>query len=479
MPVPNKLALNTLARAILCALALSATTAATAADDLEMAADSVADAAEDDAALDADLDALFDVGAPAGAAAAAGSGIKWSGYAEFAAAYTLPEPDRWSRLRARLELAGSGQLASRARWKLTARADADGAYDLEDQYYPDAVRRDQRTDFILREAYVDLGHGEWEFRLGRQQIIWGEMVGFFFADVVSARDLREFLLPEFESLRIGQWAARAEYFGGNSHFELVWIPKPSFDEIGKPGGDFYTFAALPANTVVTEHKPSDSLRNSNYGARISHLVDGWDLSAFYYRSYDVSPTLYEIVPSAVPGAMPAASLRHERLHQIGATFSKDLGSFVLKGEAVHTRGRGVNTLTPAAVPGGRELGLSETDMIDYAVGADIPVASDWRINTQLYGRWLDEHRIEMVSDRMETGVTFLAVHTFSSDLEMEFLAVSSLNRSDYMLRPKLLWKLAPAWRATAGFDIFGGGGEGRLSAYDRSDRAYVELRHWF
>lgn len=470
MPVPNKLALNTLARAILCALALSATTAATAADDLEMAVDTVAEAAEDDATLDADLDALFDVGAPAGAAAAAGSGIKWSGYAEFAAAYTLPEPDRWSHLRARAELTGSGQLAQRARWKLTARGDVDGAFDLEDQYYPAAVRRDQRRDFMLREAYVDIGHGEWEFRLGRQHIIWGEMVGFFFADVVSARDLRDFLLPEFESMRIGQWAARAEYFGTDTHFELLWIPKPSFDEIGKPGGDFYVFPWLPAGTLVTEHKPSDSVSNGNYGARISHLVDGWDLSAFYYRSYDISPTVYEVTPGA-------ASLRHERLHQVGGTFSKDLGSFVLKGEAVHTRGRGVNTFTP--VPGAVLVGLEKTAMVDYAVGVDVPAGSDWRFNAQLYGRWLDEHRPHMISDRSETGVTFQAVHTVGSEIEMELLAVSSLNRSDYMLRPKITWKFAPAWRAVTGVDVFGGSGDGLFSAYDRSDRAYVELRHWF
>ena len=458
MPALNRLALATLSAVALLMILPPA-----------HAADDASDAAED-AEFDAELDALFDVGAPEGAAA--GSGMKWSGYAELGAAYTLPDPEHWSRLRARVELAGSGQLAPRVRWKLNARADADAAFDLEDEHYPAAVRRDQRRNLILREAYVDLGQGDWEVRLGRQHIIWGEMVGFFFADVVSARDMREFLLPEFESLRIAQWAARAEYFAGSSHFELVWIPKPSFDEIGKPGGDFYTFAALPANTVVTEHKPSDSLRNGNWGARVSHLVSGWDLSAFYYRSYDVAPTLYEV-------GVGTASLRHERLHQIGATFSKDLGSFVLKGEAVHTRGRGVNTLVAAPVPGGRLLGLEKTDMIDYAIGADIPAGADWRFNTQLYGRWLDEHRSTMVSDRLESGLTFQAVHSIGNELELEFLAVSSLNRSDYMLRPKLTWKFAPAWRAVTGVDVFGGSGTGRLSAFDRSDRAYVEVRHWF
>ena len=63
------------------------------------------------------------------------------------------------------------------------------------------------------------------------------MVGLFFADVVSARDLREYLLPSFDIIRLPQWAARAEYFFGDSKLELVWIPVPTFDNIGKPGSE--------------------------------------------------------------------------------------------------------------------------------------------------------------------------------------------------------------------------------------------------
>lgn len=423
-----------------------------------------ADEAAADAMSDAELDSLLDLGGAG--EEGAGTGLKWGGYAEFAAAYTLPEPDRWSRLRARAELTGSGALAPRVNWKLTARAEADAAFDLEDAYYPAAVRRDQRRDFMLREAYVNMGHGDWEFRLGRQQVIWGEMVGFFFADVVSARDLRDFLLPEFESMRIGQWAARAEYFGSDTHFELLWVPKPSFDEIGKPGSDFYAFPWLPADTRVREDEPDDGSGAGNWGARVSHLVGGWDLSGFYYRSYDVSPTVYAYTPGL-------ALLRHDRLHQVGGTFSKDMGSFVLKGEGVHTRGRSLNTFAP-----GGAVGLAATDMIDYAVGADIP-AGDWRFNVQYYGRWLADHHPLMMSDRSETGVTFQVVHGVGSNLETELLAVSSLNRSDYMLRPKVSWKFAPSWRVVSGVDIFGGSQPGLFSAYGRRDRAYLELRHWF
>lgn len=51
--------------------------------------------------------------------------------------------------------------------------------------------------------------------------------------------MREFVLPEFDQMRIPQWAARAEYFGESIHAELLWIPVASYDNIGKPGAEFY------------------------------------------------------------------------------------------------------------------------------------------------------------------------------------------------------------------------------------------------
>lgn len=472
------LRLNRIHRLTLIALALaSLTTPAAHAE--PVAADAVldvpeaaladegaaADLSEDAAAADAELDALLDVGTPAAGSEAA-TGVKWGGYAELGMAYTYRDPERWSHLRARGELTGSGQLAPRVRWKLNARAELDGAFDLEDEHYPAAVRRDQRRDFMLREAYVDVGHGDWEFRLGRQHVVWGEMVGFFFADVVSARDMRDFLQTELERMRIGQWAVRAEYFGADTHFELLWVPKPSFDRIGKPGSDFYAYPWMPAGTVVSEDKPGGDLDDGNWGARVSHLVDGWDLAAFYYHSFDVAPTLHAYTSGR-------AELRHERIDQFGGTFSKDLGSFVLKGEAVHTSGRGVNTFRP-----GPMVGLVGTDMVDYAFGVDLP-SGDWRFNVQYYGRRLDDHRPGMMMDRHEQGVSLQVVHGAGTDLEAEVLAVTSLNRSDYSLRPKLSWKFAPAWRAAVGVDVFGGKDRGVFGVYDKEDRAWLELRRWF
>ena len=398
-----------------------------------------------------------------------------AGFVEGAAAYTFSEPTHWSKLRVRGEASAGGQLGSGVKWKLGARADMDGAYTLEDDFYPSAVQRNQRSELSLREAYLDVSAGEWDFRLGRQHVIWGEMVGLFFADVVSARDTREFYLPEFDQLRIPQWAARAEYFMDDVHAELLWIPFPAIDNIGKPGSDFYGFVpTVPNYRIAGEERPEQRLGNSNWGARLSTLVSGWDMSAFFYRSTDVSPTYYGSVDLTGGAPVVVFTPRHDRIRQVGGTFSKDLGGAVFKGELVHTHGRALNTADPAA-----PNGLHETDMADMVVGLDVPVRDVWRVNGQLFGRRHFSADPLTGVDANETGYSLLLNRSFGDSLEAEVLYVATFNRGDFMVRPKVVWQMDPLWRLQGGVDLFGGDRTGLFGRFDHSDRAYVEVRRSF
>ena len=409
---------------------------------------------------DADLAALLDVGGkPEG-------GVTWSGYGEFGMARDYLDPAHWSKLRGRLELTGTGDLGP-ARWKVSGRMDEDAAYSFAEDYYPTAVRRDQRQEFKLREAYFDLSDGDWDYRIGRQQVVWGEVVGIFVADVVSARDMREFYLPDFESMRIPQWAARAEYFNGDFHGELLWIPFPSYDDIGKPGAEFYPIQVPAGVKVLSEDRPAQSMANSNFGARASTLIAGWDMSAFIYRSSDVNPTFYIVGP----GELQA---RHDRITQVGATVTKDMGSYVLKGEVVNTQGRKFATYGD----GGALTGLHDSGTLDYVLGIDVPTG-DWDINVQGFSRVFYSQRDEMDVDRNEPGATLRVNRKFGDDWEAQVLIVSSLKRNDYMFRPKVVWRFAPNWTSRAGFDIFGGKPDGLFGRYDHDDRVYVDVRRDF
>ena len=330
---------------------------------------------------------------------------------------------------------------------------------------------------MLRENYLDVAAGDWDWRLGRQHVVWGEMVGLFFADVVSARDMRQFLLPEFELLRIPQWAARAEYFKDDVHAELLWIPAPSFDEIGKPGADFYPYPLPgPGGTVIRdEQRPQRKLANSNYGLRLSSLKNGWDVSGFYYHSLDVSATFYrETSPTNFPTSVFTYQPRHDPIDQFGATLAKDLGTAVLKGEAVYTNGRKFNVtrLTQAD-------GLVQQNTFDYALGLDSSLPAETRLNLQLFQRITSNHDPDTLQDRIESGASIMLNGKLTPTLEAQALLIHSLNRSDWLFRPRLSWALEKNWRLMFGADVFGGPPTGLFGRYDKLDRLYSELRYSF
>jgi len=400
------------------------------------------------------------------------------GFFQAEVARTYVDPEHWSKVLGRLELGTQGRFGQDVKWKLSGRVDYNAVYDLTD-YYQEQVRDDQRADFQFRETYMDFSAGGWDWRVGRQQVVWGEMVGLFFADVVSAKDMREFILPDFQVLRIPQWAARAEYFKGDFHAEVVWIPFPSYDEIGKPfepgkpgaGSDFFPYPVSPAGLPIVrgEEKPSNGLDHTNFGVRISQLTNGWDLSGFLYTSMDSAPTFYRD-----PVLKNVFTPRHDRIWQAGGTLAKDLGDFVVKGEAVYTDGRSYNVtnLTDSD-------GLVQQNTLDWVVGLDFNPTTETRLNVQFFERVYFDHQPDTLFDSVENGVSMLVNHKLAHNWEAEALLIRSLNRDDWLLRPKLSWRFRPDWRLNMGVDVFSGPPTGLFGQFDAQDRVYTELRHDF
>lgn len=392
-----------------------------------------------------------------------------SGFFQNELAYTYARPTHWSKFKNMLDVSATGRSEGGHAWKLGGRVSYDPIYDLSN-YYNSAVRKDQRLEADIREAYVDISADDWQFRLGRQHIIWGEMAGLFFADVVSAKDMRELALPDFEILRIPQWAAQAEYFNGDFHAETVWIPYMTYNDIGKPGAEFYPYN-LPAGTTIAAEKKPHGLSNSAYGLRLSYIKSGWDLTGFAYSSIDASSALARLTP--LPAPIVTYQPIHERINQFGATLGKDLGPMVLKAEAVYTKGKLVNVST-----GTNANDLIKRDVLDYIVGLEWSFPQETRFNVQLYQSWFPDHDPAMVRNATESGVSLLfSTQALHPKLEPKLLLIRSLDHNDWLAQLKLTWRIDGNWRAAFGADIFGG--SGLLGQFDGKDRVYSELRYSF
>ncbi|HYX64141.1 MAG TPA: DUF1302 family protein [Burkholderiales bacterium] len=420
-------------------------------------------------------DELFGVPAAEKAPASGPKPLEWHGFVQNTTAYDYQDPQHWSRAVVRTQLGTQGG-SGNFKWKASARLDVDPVY-FNSGFYPEPVRDDQRANFMLRETYIDTSLGALQFRLGKQHIVWGEMVGIFVADVVSARDQRDFILPDFDILRIPQWAARAEYFGENSHAEIIWLPYPAVDNIGKPGAEFYPYRIPPPpgfeqqfNNDVT---PERNLKNSNFGARVSTLQSGWDLAAFYYRSTDVSPTFYREVALA-PTPTLTFTPRHDRIWQAGGTVTKDFRSFVGKAEAVYTGGRKFN-VTRLAEP----EGVVPQDTLDYAFGLDFTLPHETRLNVQYFERVFFDHDPDLLQDQREGGVTLLINTKIAGSFTPELLILQSVNRNDRLARAKLGWGATQNLALTVGVDVFTGQQTGFFGRFNDRDRVYFEARYDF
>ena len=421
-------------------------------------------------------DELFGVKPAAGAPAAEEKkSYSFSGFYDFVGAYTYSDPSHWSQAVNRLQLSAQGELGASVKWKIGGRFDIDPVYYWSNFYLPD-VEKDQRTSAFWRETYLDFSAGGLEFRLGAQNIVWGEVVGIFVADVVTAKDQREFLLPSFDIIRRPQWAARAEYFKGDSHVELVWIPFQTFDDIGKPGADFYP-VRLPSPTSQTVAsaflnpvKPAQTLSNSAYGIRANTLVSGWDLAAFYYRSYDVSPTFYRL-----PG--PSASQpfvfqpQHDRIWQVGGTVSKDFGPFVGRAELVYTDGRNFASTDPTA-----PQGVLARDTYDWVVSTDFTLPHEIRLNVQAFQRIYSSSDSSLALQTGDWGGSVLLAGKITPTIEPQILWIQTFGGGGGLVRPRINWNAFKNTTIGVGVDIFTGPDDGFFGRYNNRDRVYTEVR---
>lgn len=435
-------------------------------------------AADDAAAAPEATDELFDTGAEVAQAPA--RTWRFDGFWQNELAYTAAEPEHFSKWRNVFQLAFSGHLRENIRWHAAGRIYADPIYEI-DNFYGDRVEDDQKLDGWVDETYLEISAGNWEFTLGRQHIIWGEVVGLFFADVVSALDLREFVLPEFELIRIPQWATRAEYFGeladGEFHADIIFLPYFTTDNIGEPGADFYPFELDPIAGVETryldEQEPDRIGADSGFGVRGSYLKNGWDTALFYYTSPDRSAALQRFINL---GPQPELVLRpiHERIHQFGATLAKDVGDAVVKSEAVYTRDRlsTVNRLSDFD-------GLIKGDELRYLVGVDYALGKT-TFNAQFFQTWFIDYDSDMIPDEVESGLSiFLSTKALHPRVEPEILWIRSLDRNEWLLETKVTWTINDNWSTVAGLDIFEGPQQALLGQYDDQDRVYLELRFNF
>ena len=224
--------------------------------------------------------------------------------------------DEWklSRFRNTLQVETELKIAEETKIVFIGRGFFDGSWDLQSSLIqspkdahtvPDG--ENMKRDFDAREYYIIGRLGRLVYKIGRQQIAWGESDLFRMADIINPIDYsRRLTFESFENIRIPLRMADFIYeFPGPNEFKIEVVINPEDfrpHAFASPGANWdpvwsafnYSYkdlGTLPFAEAFWKQMKHDlknlgkyDLDNFQGGSRLRGKFDGFDISLFYYWS---------------------------------------------------------------------------------------------------------------------------------------------------------------------------------------------------
>lgn len=172
------------------------------------------------------------------------------------------------------------------------------------QYNIDTVWRKYYNEIDLREFYVDIEATSWlSFRLGRQQVVWGDVNSYRLLDVINPVNNTWHFGPleSFEDTRIPLWIVKAmfEMKDIDHSLELLWVPGLDRDEetVNTPltfvGAWGLPLSNTPSPFIIDEKVfmyPGNEFKDMRAGLRWrGNISPQSTYSLMYYYTHMVSP----------------------------------------------------------------------------------------------------------------------------------------------------------------------------------------------
>ena len=325
------------------------------------------------------------------------------------------------------------------------------------------------SQFTLRELYWDHYWGDSYWRVGKQQVVWGQADGLKVLDVINPQSFQEFILDEFDDSRIPLWMVNAELTLGEGLLQALWIPDASGHQIPDTE-NIYAISSpsltplIPANTQVQLNPVSlddHPLKDSDIGLRYSRFIQGWDLTLNYLYHYQDFAVQYQ----DLEGQQLTINPEYQRSHLLGATVSNAFGDITLRGEV------GFESDSFQQRNDNQQRGILRSGELSSVLGLDYQGLRDTFISMQWFQRHLISDSSALIRDRTQHTLSLLVERDFANEtLTLRLLQLHSLNNDDGLLRPKVSYTLSSNLDVWLGADIFYGTSDGLFGQFDPQDR---------
>jgi hypothetical protein len=336
------------------------------------------------------------------------------------------------------------------------------------------IATDTDAEFGVREAYLDYYTDFVDLRVGKQIVIWGKADGLGITDIVSPKDLTNFLIPDFRELRLGVIAASANAYMGPAVIELIYVPMFTPSVLPEPDSIWYTSLETPIEPTVSPAPEVGSvLEDGEVYSRLRMQTSAldFDLAGGYYWTNESSPTITKAFAS--PGVLSSLTVTPEHYRQwlAGVAFSSSIGPFVLRGESGWFTPKRFLTTNMADADG-----YVEKNYLQSLAGADTVIAGV-DLSAQVMHQYVFEHEDALRQEPHAWTATFRVRTSFLREqLVLDAFSYVGFTAPDALVKVGATWAPADAlsFRAEGAFFF---GEEGRFGAYDGNDLVLISTRY--
>ena len=378
------------------------------------------------------------------------------------------------------------ELTAIARIRLDAVGDLGPDEDKPDNYSSinGPLYNDTYAEFSLRELYLDTRWSDSYWRIGKQQVVWGQADGIKVLDVVNPQSYREFILDDFDRSRIPLTMVNVEMpVGQDTTLQLLWIPDTTYHELAEFDTPYYITSPLlvpvaptgVAVDILNPDVPDNAIDDSDIGGRISGFWGGWDVTINYLYHYQDAPVLYQQVKLTPGGVLATVSPEYERNHMTGGTLSNAFGDFTLRAEVAY------NTDTFQISQDISSGGIADSAELGSVIGLDWQLGS---YDTLLSAQWFQSHLFDYDSsiyrDKTEHNLSLYYQRDFANETwQFNALGLYSVNNQDSLIQAKLKYFWRSNLEVWLGADIFSGDSEGIYGQFRNYDRMLLGLELGF
>lgn len=345
------------------------------------------------------------------------------------------------------------------------------------------------SEWMIREAYVDLEAGPAGFRFGKLISPWGKGTVFNPADKISPLDptVRS---PDPDDMYLGIWALQGRLNLGRSlKLSATWNP------LYQPGRLLIDPVPMPEYVAFLEPDyPPVELKEGSYGINLDLHSSVLDASLYGFEGYHHWPGIAFGAFSMDTLTMEPVSLdlfeKAYRIRMAGADFSLPLGSWIIRAEGAWFTptdergsheylpfpeisytleieqsgsaltliagyyGKSVLEFTPPQAEPGLSLGM---DQFEPLIQSGIPITTDM-LEEAARGQIGAFNRLYNYQLEKQYHSVFLVLkEDFLHDqLELELPLVYHITTNEWIIKPSLTWNVSDGMKLQAGYSGFFG-----------------------